>query len=238
MTQTSLFIILLFCLVKPSFAQFREEFLIETKIDAEDYSAQEEFEENLRQTIFENPKLGFPTLRAIKKEIHLKNLVRYKFVVGWNKDSEFETHDINPEILKMPEDIKIQAQLTKPTKSALPGLKIDNIVSINAYENNFVQTPKLNRFEKAKQNTTEDIGTGRIQFFFDLSKAIKSTNSARIILTAGFYSRFAEVTGFGKNELSPPTVKFHLPTQATVNFGVNIRLDSKKKKQLNLNWNP
>lgn len=215
----------------------REEFLIETEIDVEDYNGQDEFEENLRQTIFENPKLGFPALKAIKKEIHLKNLVRYKYIIDWDKRSDFEAYDINPEIFKLPEDIKIQAQLIKPMKSALPGLKIDNIVSVSAYESNVVQAPRLNRFEKSKQNATEDLGAGRIQFFFDLSKAIKSTNSARIILTAGFYSRFAEVSGFGKNELTPPTVKFHLPTQAQVNFGIHIRLDSKKKKQLNLNLN-
>jgi hypothetical protein len=229
--------IILFILIFPLFsgAQVQEDIVIETEIDESDISGQEDFEQFVQQTMLDLPTTFSPVLNRFKKVKNKDDKITYNYRLDWNYPKE-EIFPTTMQKIIIPEDILIEAKAQNPIKPVLPGLKIDNVFSISVYSDNFAKAPTSYHLKEQKmKRNPEDYGSGRIQFFFDLTRAIKSKGYAKIILTAGLFSRFAQVSGLNNKEHFHPTIKLQTPMQNQINFGVSIRFDSKKKhKKLHL----
>lgn len=114
--------------------------------------------------------------------------------------------------------------------NGMPGVQFAPLFSGTFYDSSLGYTPKMLNTKKSQGTPQNNIsGSGRLQVFFDMGRALRLKMRSRILITAGYYTNFISLTE--NNNQRKMTL---LPTRqfGEINLGLRLKLGAPPRKPL------
>ncbi len=226
--------------------------IVETEIDVNDTQAVDKQEDELREYFLKqlNTMMLYPELYHLERYTTTNQTAGFRVELSWvrkqdailNFDEQKFREDFQKQIA-IPTEARILFLKIKTTPSGtLPGMKFGENFSANLYTSpiTYNRNGATNHSYMGKQNYYNNAewfeGSGRLQFFMDLSNFLNLRTRTKILLTAGVYSSFLDIKQQDNfngyiNNINNQSLNFHLPNYTELNFGIRIKLDGGKKKK-------
>lgn len=226
--------------------------IVETDIDVNDTQAVEAQEEELREYFLNQLKtmMLYPELYHLERYTTANQTAGFRVELSWVRKQnglqnfdEFKFREEFQKQIAVPTEAKILFFKFKTTPSgSLPGMKFGENFSANLYTSpiTYNRNGAINHSYMGKQTIYNNAewfeGSGRLQFFMDLSNFLNLRTKTKILLTAGVYSSFLDIKQQDNfngyiNNINNQSLNFHVPNYTEVNFGIRIKLDGGKKKK-------